>query len=74
MLSHLRTWYPICARLEVILNAGVHRFPSYEIITEGIKGELSKAYDSQRLNKALISGPVTEVSNYNMERLTYLSG
>ena len=53
---------------------GVHRFPSYEIITEGIKGKLLKAYVSQRLNKALISGPVTEVSNYNMERLTYLSG
>ena len=52
----------------------MHRFPSYEIITEGIKGELLKAYVSQHLNKALISGPVTEVSNYNMERLTYLSG
>ena len=52
----------------------MRRFPSYEIITGGIKGELLKAYVSQRLNKALISGPVTEVSNYNMERLTYLSG
>ena len=34
---------------------GVHRFPSYEIITEGIKSKLLKAYVSQRLNKALIS-------------------
>ena len=52
----------------------LHIFPSYEIITEGKKGNLLKAYVSQRLNKALISGPVTEMSNYNMENLTYLSG